>query len=338
MKQINIHDLVSCHSPMDIGNEGVSMVYNNVRHECNLYNFFFAPRGNKRMMELGRKITQMYLNPFDRIIGIIGAKDSGKSWLIKGMFPGIQTVEEDDEFDILNMPLLNSEEVGFYTPKTFHVDVRKAKKYVSLEEIAEAVRHVTSQPKRVIVEHFEILYPALQRNADLLIGIGEEVIVTRPSLFGPPPDNIAQIAFSSLIYRKMAHSAEDLFGYCVKDIPRPDYHRSDIRHGFAINYQSKPEFDLEEIEAKILDIIRQDLPIVPYDEEHVKIGDYLMHCTGPLMHVESTGKIENFSLMKEFYYEPRFNYYVVAGTVGVKHTENETDEEVNKIEIADEPL
>ena len=97
------------------------MIYNNVRHECNLYNFFFAPRGNKRMMELGMKITQMYLNPFDRIIGIIGAKDSGKSWLIKGMFPGIQTVEEDDEFEVLNMPLLNSEEVGFYTPKTFHV-------------------------------------------------------------------------------------------------------------------------------------------------------------------------------------------------------------------------
>ena len=125
------------------------MVYNNVRHECNLYNFFFAPRGNKRMMELGMKITQMYLNPFDRIIGIIGAKDSGKSWLIKGMFPGIQTVESDDEFDILNMPLLNSEEVGFYTPKTFHVDVRAARKYVSLEEISKAVLHVTSQHKRV---------------------------------------------------------------------------------------------------------------------------------------------------------------------------------------------
>ena len=50
------------------------MIYNNVRHECNLYNFFFAPRGNRRVMELGRKITQMYLNPFDKIIGIIGAK------------------------------------------------------------------------------------------------------------------------------------------------------------------------------------------------------------------------------------------------------------------------
>ena len=57
------------------------MIYNNVRHECNLYNFFFAPRGNRRMMELGRKISQMYLNPFDRIIGIIGAKDSGKSMI-----------------------------------------------------------------------------------------------------------------------------------------------------------------------------------------------------------------------------------------------------------------
>ena len=66
------------------------MIYNNVRHECNLYNFFYAPRGNRRMMELGKKIAQMYLNPFDRIIGIIGAKDSGKSMMIKGMFPGIQ--------------------------------------------------------------------------------------------------------------------------------------------------------------------------------------------------------------------------------------------------------
>lgn len=177
------------------------MIYNNVRHECNLYNFFFAPRGNRRVMELGMKITQMYLNPFDRIIGIIGAKDSGKSMLIKGMFPGIQTVESDDEYDILDMPLLNSEDVGFYTPRTFHVDVRAAMKYVSLERIAEAVHHVTSQQKRVIVEHFEILYPVLKRNADLLIGIGEEVIVTRPSLFGPLPGNIADIVFKSLVYQ-----------------------------------------------------------------------------------------------------------------------------------------
>ena len=93
---------------------------------------------------------------------------------------------------------------------------------------------------------------------------------------------------------------------------------------------------MDEIEGKVLDLIRQDLPITPYDEEHVKIGDVVMHCTGPLMQVESTGKIENFSLIKDFYYEPRFRYYVVAGTVGVKHKQDETDEDVNKIEIEDQ--
>lgn len=231
------------------------------------------------------------------------------------------------------MPLLNAEDVGFYTPKTFHVDVRMAKKYVPLEEIARAVLDVTAQNKRVIVEHFEILYPALKRNADLLIGLGEEVLVTRPSLFGPLPDNIADIVFKSLIYRKMAHSAEDLFGYCVKDIERPSYTRSGLKHGFMINYREKPNFDLYEIEEKIQDIIRQDLPIVPSGEESIKIGDYEMHCTGPLMHVESTGKIEGFSLVKEFYYEPRFNEYVVAGVVGQKDKQKEKDEEINVIEV-----
>lgn len=308
------------------------MIYNNVRHECNLYNFFFAPRGNRRMMELGRKIAQMYLNPFDRIIGIIGAKDSGKSMMIKGMFPGIQMVEEDDEFDVLNMPLLNAEEVGFYTPRTFHVDARAASKYVSLEKIAEAVREVTSQRKRVIVEHFEILYPVLKRNADLMIGIGEEVIVTRPSLFGPLPQNIADIVSKSLIYRKMAHSAEDLYGYVVKDIERPDYVRSDIRHGFVLDYAEKPvNFDLAQIEEKIKELIAKDLPIRYYDEEHITIGDEICHCTGPLMHVESTGMIENFSLVKEFFYDAKFGYYIVAGTVG--HKEEEDSDKLNTIDI-----
>lgn len=309
------------------------MIYNNVRHECNLYNFFFAPRGNRRVMELGMKITHMYLNPFDKIIGIIGAKDSGKSMLIKGMFPGIQIADCNDEYDAMNIPLLNAEDVGFYTPRTFHVDVRALKKYVPLEKIAEAVRHVTQRNKRVIVEHFELLYPVLKINADLLIGIGEEVIVTRPSLFGPLPGNIADIVCKSLIYRRMAHSAEDLFECCVKDVVDIPYSRSDLKHGFIINYAEKPSFDLEEIEQKMLELIRQDLPIVPYDDEHIKIGEHIIYCTGPLMHVESTGKIENFALVKEFYYEPKFHEYVVAGTVGYKHEEDEADEELNSIEL-----
>lgn len=38
--------------------ERVFMIYNNVRHECNLYNFFFAPRGNRRMMELEESLPR----------------------------------------------------------------------------------------------------------------------------------------------------------------------------------------------------------------------------------------------------------------------------------------
>ena len=134
----------------------------------------------------------------------------------------------------------------------------------------------------------------LKRNADLLIGIGEEVIVTRPSLFRHCPGNIADIVFKSLIYRKMAQAQEDLFGYCVRDIERPTYTRSGIKHGFMINYADKPTFDLEEIENRILELIRQDLPIVPYDEEHFEFGEEIIPCTGPLMHVESTGKMREF--------------------------------------------
>ena len=92
-------------------------------------------------------------------------------------------------------------------------------------------------------------------------------------------------------------------------------------------------FDLAEIEEKILDLIHQDLPIKPYDEEHIQIGDYVMDCTAPLLHVESTGQIEDFSLVKEYYYEPKFHLYAVAGTVGHKHEETEKNEELNNIEI-----
>ncbi|MBR3755914.1 MAG: alanine-tRNA synthetase second additional domain-containing protein, partial [Firmicutes bacterium] len=54
-----------------------------------LYTNFFAPRGNQRMLNLGMQIAQQYLNPNDKLIGIIGDAGSGKSMLIKGMFPGL---------------------------------------------------------------------------------------------------------------------------------------------------------------------------------------------------------------------------------------------------------
>ena len=60
-----------------------------------LYSVFFAPRGRDRIYDLGIQIAQMYLSPFDKLIGIIGESGSGKSMLIKGMFPGLELTNDD---------------------------------------------------------------------------------------------------------------------------------------------------------------------------------------------------------------------------------------------------
>ena len=52
-----------------------------------LYTVYSAPRGRDRMYQLGMKIAQEHLSPADRVIGVIGEAGSGKSMIIKGMFP-----------------------------------------------------------------------------------------------------------------------------------------------------------------------------------------------------------------------------------------------------------
>ena len=44
-------------------------------------------------------------------------------------------------------------------------------------------------------------------------------------------------------------------------------------------------------------------------------------------------KYRGFSLVKEFYFDSRFNEYVVAGVVGQTDKQKETDEEINVIEV-----
>lgn len=55
-----------------------------------IYSTYFAPRGRMRIYNLGIQIAQLYLSPFDKLIGVIGESGSGKSVLIKGMFPGLE--------------------------------------------------------------------------------------------------------------------------------------------------------------------------------------------------------------------------------------------------------
>ena len=84
-----------------------------------LYSIFFAPRGNVRMLRLGMDIAQQYLSPFDLLIGIIGEAGSGKSMLVKGMFPGLELCNDDSGVNVRPLPLLSvDEDEGFYAPHT----------------------------------------------------------------------------------------------------------------------------------------------------------------------------------------------------------------------------
>lgn len=283
-----------------------------------LYSVYFAPRGRDRMYALGMQIAQLHLSPFDRIIGVIGEAGSGKSMLIKGMFPGLELTNDDEGVNIRPLPILCQEDENrFYSPHTYHLDMRFEMGFTQLHVLVDAIRQAVDRGKRVIVEHFDLLYEALGFNADLIVGIGEEVIVTRPNVFGPLPDTIASIVHKSIRTRQMAHTAEDL---CERHMNHEDYLRcehADIKNGFLLTFpDTRPEIDIQRLEEQVLADIRADLPVEYADDGHVRIGGGIQPCTGPRTHVSSTGKIEGFRLLKKLIWDARSGRWLLVGRVG----------------------
>jgi len=284
-------------------------------HLCSI---FFAPRGNERMADLGMQIAQQYLSPFDKLIGLVGVAGSGKSMIIKGMFPGLELTNDDEGVNVRPLPLLNVDETGFYTPHTYHIDVRFESAFRQMHELADAILYAIGKGKRVVVEHFDLLYHQLGRNAHLLIGIGQEVIITRPTLFGPKPQEITDIVFKSITSRLMVHTAEDLCE-CVLGklgIESHLYEHADVHRGFILSFQNKPDIDLDALEEKVNEMIGMDLTVSYADESHIRIGEELHKCTGPRMHVRSTGEIKMFTLLKELLQEPITERYLMVGVLG----------------------
>ena len=185
------------------------MPENAIQHS-HIYSTYFAPRGRSRIFNLGIQLAQLYLSPFDQIIGVIGEAGSGKSVLIKGMFPGLELTNDDDGVNVRPLPILDQDaETGFFSPHTYHMDIRFEMGFHQLSELADAIRLAVRRGKRVVIEHFDLIYPLLGANANLLIGVGEEIIITRPTIFGPEPQEVYQRAYDSLPYRLMPHTAED---------------------------------------------------------------------------------------------------------------------------------
>lgn len=288
------------------------------RTHSHLYSVYFAPRGRARMYDLGVQIAQLHLSPFDRIIGVLGEAGSGKSMLIKGMFPGLELTNDDDGVNVRPLPLLGQDdETGFYSPHTYHVDIRFELGFTQPHVIAEAVMQACARGKRVVIEHFDMLAPVLGRNADLLIGLGEEIIVTRPTIFGPQPQEICDIVYKSMRFRQMAHTAEDL---CECYIPARELLRcrhDDIKRGFVLAFEGEePHVDLDYIEERVKQDIAAARPICYVDEGHIMIGDKMHPCTGPRTHVAHTGCIEGFRLVKKLIHDVPNDRYLLAGRVG----------------------
>lgn len=300
--------------------------------ETLMYAVYFAPRGKKRLLGLGNQLAQRHLSAMDRLIGFIGDAGAGKSLLIKGMFPGLELTNDDEGINIRPLPLLKNLDRGFFSSHTYHVDVRFESAFTQMHVLVDAIKRAIEQDKRVVVEHFDIIYPYLGLNAEVLIGIGEEVIVTRPNIFGPQPKDIADIVYKSIKYRRMAHTAEDLTCKMLEErfgFPHWQNH-SDVKHGFVLEYTEKPDVDLELLERLVKTYIEEEVDISFLDENHIRIGENeKYHCTGPRIHVRNAGEIENFRLLKEFRYDPISKQYALVGLVGSERSVDIGD--LNKI-------
>ena len=288
------------------------------RRPTHILSSYFAPRGHNRMYALGMQLAQQYLSPNDKLIGIIGEAGSGKSALIRGMFPGLELTNDDNGVYIRPLPLLEQDRgFAFFAPHTYHVDIRFENGFTQMSVLAEAITEALQKGRRVVVEHFDLVYPFLGANANLLVGVGEQVMVVRPNILGPEPEEIRNTVYESLPYRLMAHTAEDLCEICMSEFDRERCGHDDVRHGFAIYFpDTPPDIDIPALEAQVNEMIQKNLAVSYVDDSHISVGDTIHKCNGPRIHVHHTGQIENFHLMHHFLYDRFKRRHLLVGCVG----------------------
>ena len=279
---------------------------------------YFAPRGRERLMFLGEQIAHKHLHYSDSLIGIVGDAGSGKSSLINGMFPGLELSNDDDIINPRKIMQVRDLMQDIPDAATYHLDMRFQMAFTQMYEIVDFVKAVLKMKRRVVIEHFNLLYEALGINADIIVGIGEEIIVTRPTIFGPIPESIYEIVHTSLKFRKMAHTAEEVVAQVLQkefDISTDDFYSSDIRNGFVLKFLKDPKVDLDKLEILSQEMLLQNLDVSYFDEDHIKMGDKIIPCDGARFHVNNTSEIEHFSLLKGLIQDPKTKLFNLIGVI-----------------------
>lgn len=295
---------------------------NQQHFETLLYALYYAPRGRPRLYIFGAQLANRYLTASDLLVGVIGGEGSGKSTLIKGLFPGLELTNDDDGVNLKRTPIYDFSPDDFFSAHTFHMDIRYELAFRQPFEIVDAINKAIENGRRVVVEHFDMIYKALGYNANIIFAIGEEVIVTRPTVFGPMPDAIKKVVDATARYRRMAHSAEDI----TSQILATDYGynrrvlHSDVKRGFTIKFPEIPDISIAEIEEKVKKVIAADVPISIAGKDLIRIGDWPdTFCTGTRTHCARSGEIENFRLINRYIYDPIWKEYMLVGIVGEKY-------------------
>lgn len=269
-------------------------------------------------MFLGEQIAHKHLHYSDSLIGIVGDAGSGKSSLINGMFPGLELSNDDDIINPRKIMQVRDLMQDIPDAATYHLDMRFQMAFTQMYEIVDFVKAVLKMKRRVVIEHFNLLYEALGINADIIVGIGEEIIVTRPTIFGPIPESIYEIVHTSLKFRKMAHTAEEVVAQILQSefgISTDDFYSSDIRNGFVLKFLKDPKVDLDKLEILSQEMLLQNLDVSYFDEDHIKMGDKIIPCDGARFHVNNTSEIEHFSLLKGLIQDPKTKLFNLIGVI-----------------------
>ena len=130
-----------------------------------MFTEYYAPRGQQRLMDLGNAIASQHLKPSDLCIGILGEAGSGKSLIVRGMFPGLQLTNDDEAVYMRPLPLLEHYESGRFRNHTYHMDIRFEVAFTQPYLLAEAANAAIRAGRRVVIEHFERLDGVLGRRA-----------------------------------------------------------------------------------------------------------------------------------------------------------------------------